>query len=327
MAFDQFPTPKPYPDLPAYPAPGRFPDATRAYDDNMLADAQAQQELDGARDYYMSTDAYAPFDVLPDGRHMEGCIDPRADDTPGQAQLTKVQGPGSEAGESSDHSQALTIVQNRLVTLDEAAADDMKLRRASVQGGHRSGCAYVGVYGDILEESANPGGATLRSISKWIADHELDLVDDAVLTRIQEAAGMQLEHLRRTGGIDHILDIVDRAFPEHANVPEMRGEPTPSFYIVNGFPHLGLNRHQKHDVQQQRHQAYHDNVGARLNGIHNTHALPLEARRHRMGALLLRSAATRTVVNRLKRAAGHPLENIEVEIGESGAVFRRVSVN
>jgi hypothetical protein len=43
-----------------------------------------------------------------------------------------------------------------------------------------------------------------------------------------------------------------------------------------------------------------------------------------MGALLLRSAATRTVIHRMKVEAGHPLEHWEIEIGDYGPSFRHL---
>jgi hypothetical protein len=300
-----------------------YSDTTRDH----MAEEYARQHhaaaADAAMTYYSSVEAYGQFDLTADGRLMGGCIDPRADDTPSERQMTKIQGPGGEVGESDDHSTALTVVENRLVTIEEAAEEDMKLRRSSVHGAHRSVCAYVQSFTAVKGEQADPSEVTLDSVHRWIEDNELDMVTDDVLDRVIEVSGVQLG-LYRSSGVEHVVDTIDQAFPGHTNVPEMRGKSTPGFYIVNGYPHLGLNRHHKHDVKRVSSQAYHDSLRARIDDINNTHSLPFEVRRHRIGALLLRSAATRTVIDRVKRQEGHPLRHIEVAIGDHGPVFREI---
>jgi hypothetical protein len=286
---------------------------------------QAAAEMTAAV-YYTSMEAYAPFDHTDDGRRLGGCIDPRPDNTPGDRQMTKIQGPGGEVGEADDHATALSIVQNRLVTIEEAAQEDMALRRTSVHGAHRSVCAYVESFAAVKAEQADPSAVTLHAVARWIREHELDMVTGQVLGHVIEVSGQQLKQLGRSGGVEHVVDTVDRAFPGHTNVPEMRGPASPGFYIVNGYPHLGLDRHNKHDVKQVRAQAYHDSLRARIDDINNTHAMPAAVRQHRIGALLLRSAATRTVIDRVKREAGRPLRHIEVGIGDNGPVFTQVSL-
>jgi len=284
-------------------------------------------EIARARDHLTTLAGYTSFDLTPDGRIMSGCMDPRADDVLGQPQMTKMMGPGGEVGEAADHAVALTAVENRLVTLDEALEEDLRLRRTSVHGAHYD-CAYVTSFGAIMGEMANPSAQTAESVDKWIFGHELGyLVTQDVLTGVRNAAWQQAEDWRFQGTPESIVHAIDAHHPYHANVPHMLGKATPHFYIVNNYPTLGLDRHKKHNTATLRAQAYHDNLGARLGDIHNTHALPVDVRSHRMGALMLRSAATRTVIDKTKRDAGHPLEHWEVEIGKQGPSFREISLN
>lgn len=283
-------------------------------------------EIARARDHLTTLAGYASFDLTPDGRIMSGCMDPRADDVLGEPQMTKMMGPGGEVGEAADHAVALTVVRKRLVTLDEALDEDLRLRRASVHGAHYD-CAYVSSFAPIMGEMANPSGSTAESVNKWVVGHELGyLVTRNVLAGVQEAAGQQAEAWRFQGSPEHIVHAIDAHHPDHTNVPRMRGKAMPHFYIVNHYPTLGLDRQAKHNTAALRAQAYHDNLGARLGDVHNTHALPVDVRSHRMAALMLRSAATRTIIDKVKREAGHPLEHWEVEIGDEGPNFRRVSL-
>ncbi len=280
------------------------------------------EEVERARAHFTSLDAYGRFDTSPDGRLMSGCMDPRPDDIPGQQQ-TKVMGPGGCVGEAMDHSKALSVVsKGGLFVWPEAARqEDKRHRRTIIQGGHRSNCLYVNSIRQLLGEEYDPSDLTLELVGKWNADHELGITKKQ-FGKIYDQAGNQLDHLiSERKGIGGLLDSIDQDFPEHANVPHMVGEANPGFYIVNGFPHLGLDRHTKHVVEGLKVQAYHDNVGARLNEVHNIHSLPRDVRLYRMAALLVRSAAAVTVITTMTRQAGHPVEYLEVEIGDKGPVF------
>jgi hypothetical protein len=284
-------------------------------------------EVDRARDHLTSVKAYAPFDLLPDGRLMSGCMDPRADagESPYRRQLTKIMGPGGEVGEAADHATALTVVRGELVTIEDAIVEDMTLRRASVHGAHRR-CAYVDSIAGITGEQANPSDATLSSYERWVAEHELEQVLTAtILQDVIDAAGVLQAYLSNLDNVHHLVDAVEAAHPDYDNVPDMQGDATPAFYIVNKVPHLGLNRHRMHTKEQLKAQAYHDNLTARLDEVHNTHRLPHATRLLRMSALLLRSAATFTVIDGVKRAAGRPVERWEIEIGLHGPEFRQIS--
>lgn len=305
-----------------------FPDATRGApiftpSHFLLSGSSHAEEVERARAHFTSLDAYGRFDMSPDGRLLSGCMDPRADDIPGQPQQTKLMGPGGCAGEAMDHSKALSIVsKGRLFVPPEVARkDDKSHRRTVIQGGHRSNCLYVASILQLLEEEYNPSDLTLDLVNKWNTDHELGITSKQ-FRKTNDQAGNQLDYLiSEEKGIDDLLDDIDQDFPEHANVPHMVGVATPGFYVVNGFPHLGLNRHAKHVVKSLKMQAYHDNVGARLNEVHNIHTLPRDVRLYRMGSLLVRSAAAVTIITAMARRAGHPVEYLEVEIGDKGPEF------
>lgn len=285
-----------------------------------------------ARAYYTSVEAYTPFDHTPDGRTMLGCMDPRGDRLDSaqglyvvRRQMTKIQGPGGELGEGDDQANARTVETGRLVSVRQGMKEDMALRRASVLGGHKSVCLYAAGYQMVVAEQADPSQQTVDYVNRWVAYHELNLAQkhfDAVVG----AAALRLDHLGSgNDGIEDLIQVLDDAYPEHHNVPEMAGKANPGFYIVNNFPHLGLNRHRKHEEQRMGIHAYHDNVGARLDNVNNLHALSRPMRALRMAALLLRSAATRTVIDRLKRKEGRPVEHWDIEIGDTGPRFIRIS--
>jgi hypothetical protein len=286
-----------------------------------------QAEVQAAA-YYGSVEAYRPFDIAEDGRLVEGCIDPRPDQTL-HTQHTKVQGPGGAVGEADDHATALSIVRGRIVPIEEAAAHDMALRgHTVVPGAHRTTCAYVESFAAVKGEQAAPMPETIAAARRWIGEHNLgrDGVTLDTLETLVDHAAMQYVELKRTGaGVAHVVNQVDARYPDHHNVPDMHGPATPAFYIVNGYPHLGLNRHAVHDVHGLTAQAYHDSLRARIDTVRHALGMSPEVRAYRLGALLLRSAATRTVIDRVKREAGDPLRHIEVHIGNEGPAFSEVT--
>lgn len=290
--------------------------------------------LEQTRAYYTSIGAYAPFDHTRDGRTMLGCMDPRGDDldkvqgiyVARDRQMTKIQGPGGELGEGEDQADARTVETGQLVTVGQGIQEDMALRRASVLGAHLSVCAFARGFGLVVAEQAQPSEQTSAYLQRWMQHHELDgFLDTDDFKAVMGAAALRLERVQAGASIEPLIEVVDKAYPDHHNVPEMKGDGSPGFYLVNNFPHLGLNRHHKHEERRLNIQAYHDNVGARLDNVHNLHALPHDVRAWRMAALLLRSAATRTVIDRLKREAGNPVEHWDVEIGDNGPRFVKIS--
>src|ERR1700755_1095752 len=108
----------------------------------------SQAGIDQARTTLMQPAAYAAFDLLPDGRRISGCMDPRPDEAVHERQFTKMMGPGGEVGEAVDYGLALTVVGGQLVTPDDALDRDMALRRTSVHGAHHD-CAFVASITDI----------------------------------------------------------------------------------------------------------------------------------------------------------------------------------
>jgi hypothetical protein len=286
-------------------------------------------EIDRSREFFFGhhPEAYEGFDVI-DGMTASICMDTRPAQLPSdERHLTSMMGPGGEIGEATDHSLGLTVIKDRLVTPEEALGPDMDLRRATLHSAHYD-CWYSGNFSLINEEVANPSDETRSAVQRWSDLGELGrMATDTALEDVQGAAGLLVAELetRDTETMDHMIPTINAAHPGRHNVTHMEGTPTPKFYIVSHWPNVGLNRHVKHKVERIQGQAYFDSLTPRVNNIRNTYELGHNLRALRVSALLLRSAATRTVVNAAKTAAGAPLENWEIEMGRNGLHPVRIS--
>lgn len=96
--------------------------------------------------------------------------------------------------------------------------------------------------------------------------------------------------------MDHLIPMVDRTFPSHANVIPPLGANTAKVYVLNLHPDVGINKgliepDHLHDVQ-----AYHDSLAATLDGLDTIRGMSKDILALRGTSMVLRAAAVQTVL-------------------------------
>jgi hypothetical protein len=269
----------------------------------------ASGELERSLAYVRNPGSYALFEngsFLTDGRLVVDCIDPRPRDG---VMLTAIQGPGGGVGEGHDYALAVNSMGEKTITLQEGIQRAGHDYQDVMLGGHPD-CAYCTNLGAVNQEMAEPGPATQESFDRWARAYGLQQRLPYTLEPIKSAA----RRLGETGIPEEteLLNVVDRLHEDLDNVTPPVGKNNGQVYIVNHLHDRGYDRDRVHR-QDGLVQAYHDSLGG---GIALPHRMPLEVRRGVVVARLLRSAATRTVIN-----AAHPgLVNLEVHPRTGGGM-------
>lgn len=280
------------------------------------------EELERSLDFFTNPRSYAPFDLTTDLRRVVGCIDPRPEDR--DVMKTIVQTPGGAVGHAHDAALAMTVESGELFEAAEAEARRQQMGPSAVPAwlggvatlglGFRNyqsmrvttgvmdahhGCAFNNLLLNVLEEEANPSDLTLDTIARWSSRYESHGDLRSPIKKISAAAGRLHGHILENGPGEDILDVVNEAYPHHPNITSMVGDNQAGLYIVNHHPHAGLNRERTHrGANPVKVQAYHSNLGASMSEVANlemTGGIRM-GRDLLAGAVLLRSAATRTLL-------------------------------
>jgi hypothetical protein len=264
--------------------------------------APTEETLALSQEFYGNPDNYGTFSVTRDGRHIVGCIDPRdpTDEEFGGHKIMK-QTPGAGVGEAADLAVAYTEVYGDVFRIEDAAEWDSHTRVSSVLGAHY-GCKYVLGMSAVLREMADPSDFTRESATKWAV--ELGTYDNfAAHHSLVKSPAMKLadyidERGAEEGSNDYCVNYVGALYPGHSNVKYMKGANVARVYTTNMHPHLGIDRNKKPKCQDpaQFVQGYHDNVGATFLSLNTVRGMSPEVRNLRVASLLLRSAATRTIL-------------------------------
>jgi fumarate hydratase class II len=134
-----------------------------------------------------------------------------------------------------------------------------------------------------------------------------------------EAAGVQLDFLSKKDNLTHLVEQIDSLRPDHSNVKRLLGDNNARVYVTNLHPHVGYNRNSKsrNPADSNKIQGYHDSLAASIGDVSKSHFMDNNERLHRITSMILRSAATRTVLT-----LDHPETRfIEVKPSPKGIVF------
>jgi len=253
-----------------------------------------------ARSFELFSDprSYRPFDLTADHMRIVGCIDPRDEDDPGVLK-TIVQTGGGAAGSGLDASLSLTAADdnNRVYLLEEGLRYDSKLHLTTVAGGHNNTCRFIHGLGLVAKEITAPSDFTDDTMRRFVRRYELD--EDSLRSdtaKVIDATKRSMDVIESINP-SALLGTINSLYPYHPNVREMRGGNRAGFYIMNHHPHVGLDRMLVHrgDNPLTVH-AYHDNPRAMMDSLAATPGMPGDVKRLRLSALLLRTAATRSVL-------------------------------
>lgn len=267
-----------------------------------MAQAASPEAIAASQAFFTRHDSYGPFDLTRDNKMIIGCIEPRdQENTPHGEYKTIMQTPGGAPGEGLDAALALTIKNDELTPIEDGMDTDCDSRPVTVFGAHHD-CAFIANLVPVVEEMSDPSDFTVESVEKWSryfndGDHVA-----ATLGKVSTAAARMAEYLNENGHMDDLVDHADELYPEHSNVVHVKGPAGAYVYVTGLHPHIGKNRNMKPtDPEEAMNvRAYHDSLAATIDNLRGANKLEPEIRGLRATAMLLRSAAARTVITRGK---------------------------
>ncbi len=261
---------------------------------NVLSDTV---EMGRSYDFFMNPHSYAAFELTSEHQLPIGCIDPRDEE---RLQLKVIcQTPGALIGKGKDASLALTAndEDGRIYTVEEGMEYHSRLQSSTQSDGAHPSCLYNEGMSAVDGEIINPRDQTMDILRDFIGRYGLeDARVRSLIKQIQDAA-KRIRDSKPNYDPDAFLAYADKLYPHQDNVAPMVGENQAGFYILNHHPRIGLKRQEVHRGEQKLQiHAYHDNVYASVHNLSDMRGMSREVKELRLAALLLRSAATRTVV-------------------------------
>lgn len=252
-----------------------------------------------SQQFFTRHDTYGAFDLTSDKKNIVGCIEPRD-----QAHVihgeykTIMQTGGGAAGEGLDGALAMTVIGGALVPVETGMESDNDERPLTVFGAHHD-CAFIGNLAAVTHEMAHPSDFTKESLDRWTRYlNEKERVAGA-LGSVMMAAAIMAEYLGENGNMDHLVQHADGLYPEHANVVHVKGPSLSRVYVVGLHPNVGKNRNMKPSdpTEAVKIQGYHDSLAATIDNLHRARKMSEEMKGLRITSMVLRAAATRTVIS------------------------------
>lgn len=249
-----------------------------------------------AVDYFRNTANYVPFAVTADTKQfMIGCIDPRCECR--NSKRNKMQTPGGAYGIGNDRQIAHMALTGSFINIESALSDDAFQRNSSTLDVHPD-CKFWRYRQAINQEIGNPTFATQQAIEDWRRKiYYKDRITDRIIEEVSEAgAGLASTMNPGEQAEDYdLIEFVKALYPRHKNYSEMEGENVAAAYVMSHLTNVGQDRVNKDPTTQ----AYFDSLGAVIHDIKNPGNDFRKAMLPRLvGAAMLRSAATRTIITR-----------------------------
>ena len=248
-------------------------------------------------------ESYSGFSFTRDRKLIMACIEPGDPlNTTSGSYKVAMQTPGALLGEGLDQALTVYAYDHGETTVATGMEQNSAFWPYKAFDAHND-CAFNKNLIAVTEEMADPSGFTKDSIQEW-ADHfnEREHVD-ATLRLLMDAAGVQLGLLHQTQDED-LVQHADHLFPNHHNVYDVRRPLLARMYVMGMHPHLGKDRNMKpaDPDEELKVQFYHDTLAANCADLATAYSMSSIMRGLRFTALLLRSAAARTVITRDKMA-------------------------
>jgi len=257
-----------------------------------------QSGADLSYEFFTRKSSYDAFSLTKDHNRIIGCIDPRdpIDVAPGDHKVV-IQTAGGAAGEGLDAAIHITAHNNRVFDIETAIERDKNLRGIMVLGAHHD-CKFIKGMPSVLQEMHQPSDFTKESAEKWAEFfHHSDFYKQSI-DRVMSAAGLQLDFLQQKDNLNHLVDHIDSLRPDHSNVKRLLGDNNARVYVTNLHPHVGYNRDAKFKKPANAPliQGYHDSLAASIGDVNKSHFMDNDERLTRITSMILRSAATRSVL-------------------------------
>ncbi len=270
------------------------------------------EEINAAVKFYKDPKNFTGWSLTSKGERISDCIDPRDKDIPRVRPKVTIQTPGGAAGAGHDSALVATLDSGEVVPITTGIEHAKEERPYTVLDAHHD-CRFILGFELILREEAGPSTSTLESVERWQNEHRLTFVMHN-LGLLSLAARAQLDDRLSQPDPDNIIDLVDNLYPNHHNTAHMEGPNRARVYGVSHHPNVGLDRAKKRKLGVQ---LYSDSLRAALDDLTNsTRDVRRERRELLVSALILRSAATRTVIGGLHE----DMRFLEVKQGRSGLV-------
>lgn len=261
--------------------------------------SESQVNADLSYDFFTNKNSYGAFSLTKDHNRIIGCIDPRdpIDVAPGDHKIV-IQTAGGAAGEGVDAALYVTAANNnKPFDIETAIERDKNVRGIIVLGAHHD-CKFIKGMPSVLGEMSNPSDFTIESADRWADyfNHKDDF--ERVMPKLMEAAGVMKDFLEEKGRLEELVEHIDSMRPYHSNVKRLMGDNNSKVYVTNFHPHVGYNRNAKPDnpTDASNIQGYHDSLAASIGDVSKSHFMVDEERKMRIASIILRSAATRSVL-------------------------------
>lgn len=263
-----------------------------------MPNPEAIQSFDMSREFFERPSSYGGFSLTADKRFINACIEPKDPEgvEPGRHKVA-IQTAGGGTGEGLDNALALTVVEKRLVTIEEGMTRDKDDRKLTVFGAHYR-CKFLEGAVMVLEEMADPSERTLERVNRWAGYlQRQETVSKLRLGLLQGSAQQQLEHSRGRGHLKHLTEHANGLYPEHTNVMDVRGDGPAFVWVTNLHPNVGQNRNRKPSEPDEaiKVRGYHDSLAASVTDLEKAR-FSRRVTGLRLGSMFLRAAATQTVI-------------------------------
>jgi len=263
--------------------------------------SESQNHSDISYDFFTNKKSYGAFSLTKDHNPIIGCIDPRdpIDVTPGDHKIT-IQTAGGAAGEGVDAALYITAENNfKPFDIENAIERDKNVRGVIVLGAHHD-CKFIKGMTSVLSEMSNPSEFTKESSNRWASFFHHRENFDKAMPRLMEAAGVMKQHLEEQDRLEELVEHIDAMRPDHSNVKRLLGDNNSKVYVTNFHPHVGYNRNAKpkNPTQAASIQGYHDSIAASIGDVSKSHFMTDQEREMRIASIILRSAATRSVLTK-----------------------------
>jgi hypothetical protein len=266
-------------------------------------------ETQRTHDFIMNKDGntYVPFTIV-DGKRYLWCIHPTDEDIEGPLRIS-VQTGGGAHGEAMHSSLALSNVEDRYVSPNEALVREINLREHTTIMALHDICAFAKHYKQVLQHMSNPHPITEDTVERWMFLHGVGnrKTRTQLITEVREGAAYQLEELEearvKTEDLtEDLAQIADSCSPYTTRTDTVQPNKALNF-VTNHTPHLGLNRQLLHRSENPLEvQLYHDSLGAvlldtRLTRYNDEQRHPEKLRALKMASMIQGSASVRTLLS------------------------------
>jgi len=253
----------------------------------------SQFEIGRSLDFLTSPSSYVELDRTKDGRLYRFCIDSRPQKTDRRIK-TAIQTAGGQVGYGQDEALVQMAAIGEIVPSEVGILDEIGKCEGCTVGGAHYGCLYVAKLAEVTEEEANPSDQTKYNLGRYLEHLALPGEISPLIGELSVAAAFQHEYIVKRG-TKGLVKFVDTADPK-SMVDQMVGQSRAVVWINNYAQRVSLDRQTKHRVQGIQGQAYHNSLGAAVLELETVAGSNKHYLGYRIGALLLRSAATQTIV-------------------------------